>query len=331
MPVSLPLSWTKAVGHEEVEDRDVLVERVFLLPGRGLHFLEAGAHDDLDLFAAEATRGAAAIHRGVAAAEHDDALADLVGMAERDRGQPVDADMDVGGCFLASGDVELAAARCAGADEDRVILLREQRLHALDAVAALEVDAETQDVAGLLVDHRIRQAEFRDLRAHHAAGPRITVEHSAVVAERREIARHRQRSGTAADEGNALAVLGRGPRQALRDVVLEVGGDALQPADRDRRLLDASAAARRLAWTIAGASQNSGKHVRFPVDHIGVAVAALGDQSDVFGNGSVRRTGPLAIDHFVKVVGGRDIGRFHSYPVRAGSKTPRPFLELGER
>ncbi|CUT13831.1 hypothetical protein BF49_4911 [Bradyrhizobium sp.] len=30
----------------------------------------------------------------------------------------------------------------------------------------------------------------------------------------------------------------------------------------------------------------------------------------------------------MKVVGGRNIGRFHSYPVRAGSKTPRPFLEL---
>src|SRR5205823_4136153 len=127
------------------------------------------------------------------------------------------------------------------------------------------------------------------------------------------------------------AVLRGRVRQALRDVVLEVGGDALEAADCHRRFLDASAAARRFAWTIAGASQNSGKHVRFPIDHVGVAVAALRDQSDVFGNRGVCRTGPLAIDHFVKVVGGRDIGRFHSYPVRAGSKTPRPFLELGER
>src|SRR2546430_16828934 len=57
---------------QEIEDRDVLVDRVFLLPRRGLHLLEAGAHDHLDVLAAEPARGAAAVHRGVAAAEHDD-------------------------------------------------------------------------------------------------------------------------------------------------------------------------------------------------------------------------------------------------------------------
>ncbi len=231
---------------------------------------------------------------------------------------------------LRPGMSSLAAARCAGADEDRVVFLREQRLHALDAVTALEVDAETQDVAGLLVDHRIGQAEFRDLRPHHAAGFRIAVEHGAVIAERRQVARHSQRGRTAAHEGDALAVLRCGAWQTLLDVVLEVRGNALEAADRHRRLLDASAPARRLAWAIAGASQDSRKHVRLPIDHVGVAVAALCDQSDVFGNGGVRWTGPLAIDHFMKVVGGRDIGRFHSYPVRAGSKTPRPLLSLSD-
>src|ERR1700686_323049 len=100
-------------------------------------------------------------------------------------------------------------------------------------------------------------------------------------------------------------------------VILEVGGNALQPADRDRGILDTAAAARGLARTIAGASQNSRKHIRSPIDHVGVAVAALGDQADVFWNGCMRGTGPLAVDHFVKVVGCRDISRFHSYLVRA--------------
>ena len=81
--------------HHEIEDRNVLVHGVFLFPGRGLHLLEAGTHDHLDVLAAEPARGAAAIHRGVAAAEHDHALADLVDMAERHAGEPVDADMDV--------------------------------------------------------------------------------------------------------------------------------------------------------------------------------------------------------------------------------------------
>jgi hypothetical protein len=106
----------------------------------------------------------------------------------------------------------------------------------------------------------------------------------AVIAERREIARHRKRSGTAADQRDALAVLRGDLRHAMLDVVLEVGGDALQAADRNRGFLDAAAAARRLARTIAGASQNSGKHIRFPVDHIGVAITPLCNQTDVFGN-----------------------------------------------
>src|SRR5690242_7953422 len=301
---------------------------VFLLPGRSLHLLETGAHDDLDFRAAQAAGGAAAIHRGVAAAEHDDALADLLDVAERNVGEPLDADVDVLGRFLAPGNVELAPARRAGTDEDRVVVFGEQLLQAVDAVAALELDAEVEDVVGFLVDHGVGQAEFRDLAPHHAARFRVGIEHGAVIAERHEIARHRKRGGTAADQRNALAVLRPGFRHAVLDVVLEVGGDALEAADRDGIFLDAAAATSRLARAVAGASQDSRKHVRLPIDHVGVAVAALGDQADVFRNGGVRGTGPLAIDHLVEVVGRRNVGRFHSSLVRAVSRTARPCIAL---
>src|SRR5258708_13839229 len=102
----------------------------------------------------------------------------------------------------------------------------------------------------------------------------------------------------------------------MLDSVLEGGRDGLQAADRNRSVLDGAAAARGLERTIVGASQNSRKHIRPPIDHVGVAVAALGDQADVFWNGCMRGTGPLAVDHFVKVAGCRDISRFHSYLVR---------------
>src|SRR5260370_14404850 len=115
--------------HEKIDDRDALVLRVLLLPGRGLHLLEARAHDDGNLLAAEAARGAAAIHRRVAAAEHDDAAADLVDMAERDGGQPVNADMDMGRGLLAPGKLDLPTARRAGADKDLVPALIEQFPH----------------------------------------------------------------------------------------------------------------------------------------------------------------------------------------------------------
>jgi hypothetical protein len=111
----------EGLRHEIVEDRDAFVGGVFLFPGRGFHFLEARADDDLDVVTTEATCRAAAVHCGIAAAEHDHALADFLDVAEVDRGQPVDTDMDMGrGCFGA-GQLEGAAARCAGADEDRVI------------------------------------------------------------------------------------------------------------------------------------------------------------------------------------------------------------------
>ena len=166
--------------HQEIEDRDVLVHGVLLFPGGRLHLLEAGAHDHLHVLAAEAARGAAAVHGGVAAAEHDDALADLGDVAERDRGQPVDADMDVGGGFLAAGNVEVAPARRAGADEDRVPAFGQQRLQAVDALAADELDAEVEDVVAFLVDDGFGQPEARDLRADHAARLRVLVEHHAV-------------------------------------------------------------------------------------------------------------------------------------------------------
>ena len=97
---------------------------ILLLPGRCLHLLEAGADDDLDLLAAEPARGAAAVHGGIPAAEHDDPPADRRDMAEGDGRQPVDADMDVGGGLVPPRKIEVAAARGAGADEDGVIALR---------------------------------------------------------------------------------------------------------------------------------------------------------------------------------------------------------------
>ena len=57
-------------------------------------------------------------------------------------------------------------------------------------------------------------------------------------------------------------------------------------------LLDAAAPAGGLARTVASAPEDPGKHVRFPVDHVGVAVAARGDQADVFGDRRMGRDTP---------------------------------------
>src|SRR5258706_140664 len=119
--------------------------------------------------------GPAAVHGGVAAAQHDHAPADLVGVAEGNGRKPVDADMDVLRRFFPAGNIEVASARRARADEDRVIALLDQLFHAVDFHTALELDAQSKDVADLLVDDFHRQAEARHLRPDHDARPRILV------------------------------------------------------------------------------------------------------------------------------------------------------------
>src|SRR5712691_6815979 len=191
--------------HQVIQDGNPLVLRVLLLPRARLHLLEAGAHDHLDVLAAEALRGAAAVHRGIAAAEHDHALAEPGGMAERHRGEPVDAYVDILRAFLAPGDVQVAPARRARADEEGVIALAHQFLHGR-YFSMYERNSQVEDIAHLLVDDLERQAEARDLRPDHAAGARILVEEGDLVAERREIARHGERRRTGADAGDLLAV-----------------------------------------------------------------------------------------------------------------------------
>ena len=290
-------------GHEVIEDRNVLVHGVVLFPGGRLHVLEAGADDHFHIFTAEPAGRPAAIHGGVAAAEHNDALADLVDVTEGDAGEPVDADVNVLCRFLAAGDVEIAAARRAAAHEDRVKVLRQQRPHTVDALAAAEFDAEVENVTAFFVDHAFRQTEFRDLRAHHPAGQRILVEHRALVTHWREVARNGKRSGAAAHERNAFAVFACGRlRQAIPDIVLEVSGYAFQAADRDRLFLHTAAPASGLAGTITSAAEHAGKDVRMPIDHVGVAVAARRDQADVFGDGRMRGARPLTIYDLMEVV-----------------------------
>src|SRR5579864_2789419 len=314
----------ECLGHHIVVDRDVLMHRVFFFPGRGLHLLETRTDDDLDVLAAQTPRGAAAVHRGVAAAENNDALADAGGMAERDGRQPVDADMDVFGRFLAAGNVEIAAARRAAADEDRVVILLEQRLQAIDALAEFRLRLKRQDVAALLVQHAFGQAEFGNLRAHHAAGERIGVVDGDVITERQKIARHGQRCRSGTDQRDALAVLGgRRLWHAAADIVLRVGANALQTTDRNRFFLDAAAPAGRLTRTVAGSAQNAWKDVRFPVDHVGVGIAAGRNQADIFRHRRVRRARPLAIHHFVEVVRIGYVGRRHTGSARRrGRRSP---------
>src|SRR4029077_12547608 len=72
-----------------------------------------------------------------------------------------------------------------------------------------------------------------------------------------------------------------------------------------------------LAGAIAGASQDSWKHVAVAVEEVRLGVLPLRDQPDVFRHVGVRRTRPLAIDHLVEVTRIFDVRRLHPWGLRS--------------
>ena len=128
------------------------------------------------------------------------------------------------------------------------------------------------------------------------------------------------------ENGGKFANINRPIAGATHDKDLPVGRHPLQPADRHRLVLDPAAAAGRLAGPVAGAAQHAGEDVGHPVDHVGIAVAALPDQADVFGHGGVGRAGPLAIDDLVEVSRVGHIGGTHvsGSPAAACPQTTSP-------
>ena len=95
------------------------------------------------------------------------------------------------------------------------------------------------------------------------------------------------------------------------DVTTQIRRDALQATDRDRFVLDPRAAAHRLTWSIARPTQNAGKDVRLPVEHVRFGVLSVRYQTDVLRHVGMRGTSPLAVDHLVIVVGVPCIRRLH--------------------
>ena len=93
-----------------------------------------------------------------------------------------------------------------------------------------------------------------------------------------------------------------------RDVVAQVRRNALEPADGDRLSVYSSAPAGRLAGPVAGAAEDAREDVGFPVEQVGLGVASLGDQPEVFRHIGVRRTGPLAVYDLMVVLRIRGVG-----------------------
>ena len=97
----------------------------------------------------------------------------------------------------------------------------------------------------------------------------------------------------------------------LRDVVSQIGGNTLKPANRDRFLIHATASAGGLARPVAHSAQDAGENVRPAIGEIRFGVVPLCDESDVLRHVSVCWASPLTIDDTMKILRVRRIGRLH--------------------
>ena len=160
------------------------------------------------------------------------------------------------------------------------------------------------------------QAERRNVGPHQAAGLALLFEDGDFVAERAQVVGDGERRRSGADQRDAFAVLLRREASAA-DARSRPSRSA---ATRFRRqmatglVFQSSAPASRLARPVAGAAQDRGKHIRFPVDHVRFGVLALRDEPDVLRNVGVRGTSPLAIHDFVEVIRVTDVVRFQNAP-----------------
>ena len=285
---------------------------VLELPFGGFEELPRLACHHLHVLGAQAHRRPAAIHGGVPDADDEHALADLVDVLECHGLEPGDADVHPV-AVIPARQIEFLAFRCTRADEHRIEPRGVEELaHAVDGRTELELRPHLDHVADFFVEHLGGQAERRNVGAHQPAGDLVLLEDRNFIAHGHEVVGYGERRRPGADAGDALTIfLLRCTGQQGGNIVAVIGSHPLEPADGDGLVLDAAAAAGGFARPVADAAQNPGEDVGGPVHHVGLGELPLSDQSDVFRNVGVRRTGPLTINYFMKIIGFPGIGRFH--------------------
>ena len=118
----------------------------------------------------------------VADADDQNALADLLDMAEGDRLEPGNADVDIGGRLVAAGQLQVLALRGTRTHEHRIeAALGQKRPHALYGGVQLQVHPHPGNHGDLFVQHRVRQAERGDVGTHEPAGLPVLLENSDLI------------------------------------------------------------------------------------------------------------------------------------------------------
>ena len=265
----------------------------FLLVG-GHHFA-AAAIDDRDFLGTQPHGGPGGVDRRIAAADHDDSLADLDRSAQVVGAQEIEGVGDAFGLF--AGDAQVHSDGRANAEEHRFAAFRPQGLQreiAAQLHIGQDLDAHVLDHADLAGDDFAGQPIGRDRLHQHAAGPRFGLVDLGLVAQPGEEVGARQSRRPGADDGDLAARVLRvlaDLRQLDRDFLID--HEPLDAADR-HRLVQRRAAALVLAGVEAHARADRGERIAFAMQPQRLRTAVLRHQRDVAGNIHVGRTGARA-------------------------------------
>src|SRR6266545_4632002 len=239
------------------------------------------AHDG-DLVGAQAQGGAGGVGGGVAAADHQDLLADLHGPAVAGLAQELQPARDA--AQVAAFHREAAADVLADGEEGGVVAAEVLPGDVgADAGVAADLDAaEPLDLGDLGVEDLLGQVPVGDAAAQHAARPGLRLQDRHPVAEAAQVVGAAEPAGPGADHGDVLAVERRqrwrdrvvGQRQA---VVAEV---ALDVADADG-LVVVLAVTGALAGVVADPTGDRGHRVVFHDGQVAVQEALVLDVVEV--------------------------------------------------
>ena len=261
------------------------------------HELRAGpAVGDGHVLRAMTKARARAVHRGVAAADDHDVVADLERLPQVRLLHEVDAVIDA--LELGARDVEGDRVHGAGRDRDGVVLRLE--LLECDVLADRRVvherHAEAFDQSDVHLDGLARQAEGRHADEHRAAAVGQAVEDRALVALHRELARDRDPGRPGADDRDpfgARSDLGHDVGDAGRLVPLDE--EALHRAD-GQRTVDVAAPAGALARGGADVGAHGRDRVRLARQDVALLEPPLGSEVQVAAAVGPDRTRFLALD-----------------------------------
>ena len=233
----------------------------------GWHVLHVAAVDEGDLLGPLAHARSSAVHRGVAATNHDDAASLVVWVCEAERSgvQIVETVDDAVGVF--AWNAEVVGVVAADRNDDAVVALRLQVGDgevATEHLAALEAAAESRDRLVLTVEHlNLWQSVLRNAVAQHAAWLWIFLEDGDVVSGNEQVVRGRCAGWARADYRNALPCLWlQFEWHRWIEIFIPhclqhlVAGVAVAVANRDR-LVYLVATAVILAWRRADATEDA--------------------------------------------------------------------------